>query len=351
MKRTILTVALAATIMALSVLRGGETAPLQPGVLAEVGPEKVTMTDLVAFVAISGDAKLLSEIFDKEALAREAQKLMREGLGHLVQRKVLLLMAWKKKGEIERELMQMAGEELTLPERTEGIPRFANSREGRLLVDRIVKKEEEAYGNRASFLKMLNKYGVTLRQVRASLAETLIVQVYFSKIETVDEYVSPAEIREYYEENREEFEDKRHYEAKRIFIPSTVASAEEAGNKAEEVKKKLAEGADFDKMIEEYSGGPKKDEGGLWKWKEGDKVPSDLENAANLEEGEVSEILATEGGLSVILMEKKEKKGAVEFKDAVSLISRAIVEERKRKRYNELLEQGRKEFPVRSAGF
>ena len=75
------------------------------------------------------------------------------------------------------------------------------------------------------------------------------------------EYISPAELRAYFRSNPEEFSSPTVHVFRQILIPHDDPDVDEI---LRAIQKDRTDGRDFAEMVEEYSRGPRAEEGGLY---------------------------------------------------------------------------------------
>jgi len=135
------------------------------------------------------------------------------------------------------------------------------------------------------------------RRVR-EFEDELLVKKYLQNQIGSNLQVSDAEISEYYDKNSHEYTSSPKVVARHILLPTQ--------EQAEDVLKKLNQGADFAEMAKKYSIDlPMAKEGGAMGTIEKDKTLPELGNALFiLKEGEISEIVKTPYGFHILTVDK-----------------------------------------------
>ena len=146
------------------------------------------------------------------------------------------------------------------------------------------------------------------------LMESLIKQEILDKVAVTDK-----EAKEYYKENKEEFEEKEKVQARHILL----ATEEEAI----EVRKQLDEGADFaelaiEKSTDKHTGAKG---GDLGLFERGRMIAEFEEVCFALEIGEISGPVKTQFGYHIIKLEDKKEAGKKEFYEVSDGIKKKLL--------------------------
>jgi peptidyl-prolyl cis-trans isomerase D len=121
--------------------------------------------------------------------------------------------------------------------------------------------------------------------------------------------IDNSKIEEYYRNNIEEFKEPEQRHARHIIFQATEEDSperhQEQAKKAEEVLELAKKGQDFSALAQEYSEGPSKDAGGdLGFFSKGQMVPSFDQAVFNMQPGEISEVVKTQFGYHIIMLEE-----------------------------------------------
>jgi parvulin-like peptidyl-prolyl isomerase len=163
-------------------------------------------------------------------------------------------------------------------------------------------------GDRNTFIKTLQAQNFTLAQFRKMERDKMVVQAMRGKNVKVNTAVPPSKIDEYYAKHREEFTSKEEIKLRMIMIPGHESEPDAASQKAmaEEIRAKVAAGAEFDKMAQMYSEDATRDMGGDWGWIERKTLAEPLEKVAfSLPAGKVSNIIALGGNYYIMKVEDR----------------------------------------------
>jgi parvulin-like peptidyl-prolyl isomerase len=142
----------------------------------------------------------------------------------------------------------------------------------------------------------------------------ILRNAYLSELDkNADKLVSDADIEQYYNEHKDEFDEVR---VRHILIgtqaapggdPSKVLSKDEARKKAQSVLDRARKGEDFVKLVEENSDDPgSKSKGGEYEFgRKSGMVPAFEDASFNLKPGEISDLIETEFGFHIIKLEER----------------------------------------------
>jgi peptidyl-prolyl cis-trans isomerase C len=169
-----------------------------------------------------------------------------------------------------------------------------------------------------SFEEMLDERGLTLSAWREELKESLIMeklleQAVYSKVSVTDEEVSA-----YFKANRKQFDRPEQVRARQIVV------ADEA--EGQEVLGLLRQGQDFAEVAAEYSLSPDAERGGdLGFFGRGEMPPEFDEIVFDLPVKRLSDLVKSEYGYHIFLVEEKRKAARLNKKEAAEEI-RSILE-------------------------
>ena len=191
----------------------------------------------------------------QEAIRPQSEALAREFSGEELNKKL--------SGLFVRELVRRKNEILLSDEaeRTldDGTKRYVDK-----LVEQQLKKRAAQAGSMTAFVRKLKQAGVTLdglkKELRTGkLVDILLYRRIYSRIK-----ITPSQIREYYEEHKDEFTRGESATVQHIFIPSSENDLRGGRAAALKVHAQLRAGGNFAALARKWSDGPKANEGGLW---------------------------------------------------------------------------------------
>lgn len=148
--------------------------------------------------------------------------------------------------------------------------------------------------------------------------------------------LTDAEIKEYYDKNQKQFEAPVSVKARHILLrpdPNAADAAKakaEAKKKIEDLLKKAKAGANFAALAKANSQDPgsARQGGDLGWFQKGIMIKSFEDVAFNLKKGEISDVIETEFGYHIILVEDKKDTGVMPVKEAEPAIRQALTEQK-----------------------
>jgi parvulin-like peptidyl-prolyl isomerase len=173
---------------------------------------------------------------------------------------------------------------------------------------------EEFGGDRTAFVRTLKAQGFTLSRFREVERDKIIVQAMRQRAVRSDFVISPDKVEAYYRRNIAEYSTPEE-----IRLSMIVLRVEEDGSgdpaaakrsMAEEIRGKLAEGADFAGMAQMYSEDSTAEAGGDWGWIDRKTLNEELNRVAfSLQPGQLSRVVQL--GDSLYIMRVEARKAAV----------------------------------------
>ncbi|MBI3874387.1 MAG: SurA N-terminal domain-containing protein [Verrucomicrobia bacterium] len=230
------------SLLVAAVLRASAAIPTGPyeanRILVLVNDAVVTEKDVRAY--IEPNYNTIRRLYgDKpDTFAQRAEGLWRDGIQELVNRQ-LVLDDFKKSG-------------LVLPES--------------VIDDFISSRIKESYSDRATLAKSLQAEGTTYETFRQNLKDNFIVeQMYLRNISSAVN-VSPYKVETYYREQTNDFMVPDQIHLRTIVLLNPNPQDASRLKLAYEIRRKLAEGADFGEMASIYSEGSQRAAKGDWDW-------------------------------------------------------------------------------------
>lgn len=256
-------------------------------------------------------------------LDREMQAAMRSN-PELRSRENLAALREKRKEALEflinRELIVQEGKKAGLePQDTE--------------VDAELTKIKQRFPSQSTFEQALKQRELTEKKLRRAIRRGLTVRkVVDVKVKPTAEPVTDEDVADFYEENKEGFVESEKVRARHILIKVSpdVSDREKADaeSKIQAVLKEARDGADFAELAKKNSECPSASQGGdLGYFTRGQMVKPFEEAAFTLEPGQISEIVETQFGYHIILVQDKKPRRQLELEEVSDQIRKALYDE------------------------
>lgn len=208
-------------------------------------------------------------------------------------------------------LDQMIEEKVLLVKAKEDTIEVKDSEVERALENRIQQTIEQ-YGSEDSFDKELQKYGLTVKDLkkryREEIRNKLLAQkVMQSKVSEID--ISRREVEEFYQTFRDSLPEQQEAVRLAHLLMEVQPGGEVkqmARERIQEILEEARQGANFAELAKTYSEGPSGAMGGdLGFFGPGTMVPEFEKAAFALDVGEISHIVETQFGFHIIKLEEK----------------------------------------------
>jgi foldase protein PrsA len=202
-----------------------------------------------------------------------------------------------------------------------------------------VDKLKESYGGEDVFNQMLESNNTTVDVLKEDLKNYLTIRKLLEpQIEITDE-----ELQTYFEENKDSFGEAEQVKASHILV------AEETT--ANEIKQKLADGADFAELAKEYSTdeGTKENGGELGFFAKGTMVTEFDDVAFTLPVNEISDPVKTDYGYHIIKVEEKKEAKEANFDDSKAEIKETLIEQKLETEYSTWLEEKKQDYDIENS--
>ncbi len=195
---------------------------------------------------------------------------------------------------------------------------------GKLKADNKIESEEQ-------FQAALKQEGLTLAELRKTIERNMIVQ----RVQQAEVFghisVTQEEAKKYYDEHRNEFTSVPSVTLREILVKVAsdgkninVGLDEEARQKAATIRERAIKGESFEKLTE-LSDAPSKSNGGLiGPINRSDLDPSFAKMLATMKPGEVSPVLRTASGYTIVKLESATEAKVLPFEEARQQIGNKI---------------------------
>lgn len=185
-------------------------------------------------------------------------------------------------------------------------------------VEEKLSQGKARFSTTAEFEAALKANNIDEKELKKIIRKEIIITNLY-QTDVIDKItVTDAEVKKFYDENKDKFKKPESYHASHILIgvdpQATPAEKKKAREKAEAIRKKLLAGADFAKLAKEDSTCPSKEKGGdLGTFSKGDMVPEFEKATEALKPGQISDVVETQFGYHIIKLIEKKDAGVVPF--------------------------------------
>ena len=287
--------------------------PLQNGFAAKVNGEVITLAEVVKLI----DRRLepnMGRVPDS-VLDAEREKLKPVVLRELIERKLMV---------------QQAGRDgINLPEGA--VDDYLQR-----TVDRLSRVEGTRFSIDDYLFIWKQQFGESEVQLRKNLGEEILISELKDLKLNISTSISPRQLRDYYHKNVDQFTQDGSVAFRQLLVP---LNDQDHGKIIKQVDTDLSSGSPFTDLINNFSSGPRSDQGGLYQLKESqleDRFPPVPEVVRALQVGQVSEWFTCRGYSHKILLEERIPGGPLNFEDAqgkIRMILREEIREQKRVKF------------------
>lgn len=211
---------------------------------------------------------------------------------------------------------------------------FNNEEGKKKICDELINQElliEDALKQKLDESEMFLK---EMENARRSILANLYVGHLFTSINITDE-----DLKEYYENNKEEFKTKYMFSAKHILVESEET--------AKELKAEIENGKAFEDLAKEHSMCPSKEVGGdLGEFSQGQMVVEFEKACIDAKIGEVTEPVKTQFGYHLVKVESKKEPETIEFETVKEEIRKNLLRETEQQVYIQALENLKNESKI-----
>ena len=202
-------------------------------------------------------------------------------------------------------------------------------------VENRLNDDIKKFGDRLTLTKTLQAQGLTFESYKQKVRERTILEIMYSIKVPRDPAISPTRIENYYLTNQTKFQLEDRVKLRMIVLTNKTGAAVAPKELAQEISKKVDEGAPFSEMAKVYSQGSAAADGGDWGWVEKKVLREDLAKVAfTLKPGARSDVIETPSGVYLMYVEQMEPahvRGLSEVREDIEKTLKAEESERLKK--------------------
>jgi foldase protein PrsA len=206
-------------------------------------------------------------------------------------------------------------------------------------LNKEVDKLKESYGGEEVFNQVLASNNTTVDVLKEDLKNYLTMRKLIEpQIEISDE-----ELKTYFDENKDSLGEAEQVKASHILVEDEAT--------ANEIKQKLADGADFAELAKEYSTdeGSKGNGGELGFFPKGTMVTEFEDVAFSLPINEISDPVKSDYGYHIIKVEEKKEAKEANFDDSKATIKETLIDQKMESEYSKWLEEKKKDYDIENS--
>lgn len=194
----------------------------------------------------------------------------------------------------------------------------------------------------------LRKEHYSLERYRAALRDQIMILKLINREVKSGVVLSDEEMTDYYRKHEKDFVPPPAFHLRQLFIPETGPEGTEAAfETARELATRIKNGADFQSMVERYSPGPfKKNGGDLGMVRKDHMLPEIQKAIERLGPGEISEPVRSPEGVHIFKLEGMDNPAPRPFEEVKAEIQGRIFQERTVQLYEKWLRDMRESAQV-----
>lgn len=212
--------------------------------------------------------------------------------------------------------------------------------------------KDEYGGDRNALIRTLHANGTSLTSFKDRLREQMIVAAMRARNVRQAVIVSPFKIEQYYQENIRQFTQPKQVKLRILFLRNSLFKEKRVNERGEveqidpqlnivrELHHKLETGSDFPNLARNYSEGAQRNRGGDWGWVTESTLRPELAKVAfSLRPGEFSEIISTEDGYYILMVEDVKRPSVLPLADVREQIETTLMQEERARLQQEWLDR------------
>jgi peptidyl-prolyl cis-trans isomerase SurA len=236
--------------------------------------------------------------------------------------------------KVERLLALQEAKRVIPPEEGERIEADVNS---------LVKNTIRYVGTLTRLETTLAERGKTVSEQKQTEVDNRMIRALLLREVDANVDVTPAEMQQYYEAHRADYEQKSQVQVREIFLSfPNYPSKDEAVNRGRDLLKRIAAGEDFAKLAREFSDGPNAKTGGLWEFVTegaGTFRPEVEQVAFSLTPKAVSDVVLSEIGVHILKVEDVRPARTIPFPELQDEIMMKLRGQQREALYRQLIKK------------
>jgi parvulin-like peptidyl-prolyl isomerase len=254
------------------------------GIAAVVNGEVITYSQVREVVALQ--EKSAAEIYQGQDLQNRVDVMRKKAIQELVDRALIL--------------QEFKGKQMNIPD---------------YIIDDSIQRiiRSDFGGDRIAFVKTLQSQGFTMSRFREIQKDKLIVQAMRQARSSENVLISPGKVQEYYSQHAASYTTPEQVKLRMIVLKEGGSNGDTPADSsvskkqmADEIREKLAGGAEFDRLAQMYSDDSTNEAGGDWGWVERKTLNETLAQAAfSMKAGEISPVIQLDNAYYILMVEQK----------------------------------------------
>jgi peptidyl-prolyl cis-trans isomerase SurA len=184
-------------------------------------------------------------------------------------------------------------------------------------------------GDRQAFMRTLNAQGMTIDEFRQKEMDKFIVQAMRQQSVKNDLMVPPKTINDYYAQHVSDFSTPAQVKLRMIVLNGQTPSNKQM---AQEIRKKVLDGGQFDQLAQMYSQDSTQEGGGDWGWIDQKTLNEDLTKVAfSLKPGQVSQVVSSGPNYYLLYVEAKRPEVVKPLAEVRDLVVRQLEQQETQK--------------------
>ena len=207
-----------------------------------------------------------------------------------------------------------------------------------------IDKIKSYYGADETFLQALGEKGTNLSEFKSEIREQMMAQKIVEQEVASRIVVTPAEINDIYQKNKEKMVTPRRAKIRGILIRKKEGTADDtAKSKMDEVYAKLEKGRNFNTLAKNYSEGPYAEKSGDMGFVVPGQLMKEMDTAIfSTKKGNTTDIVETRLGYHVFLVEDIEEPKNLQLEEVSDFLRGQLFKKKFEEALKKWLEEKRK---------